>query len=154
GTKVNCATSRILTPLITWVMRFSASVAHTGSGKWLLCDRWRCEHFETPYNSGCAMNRLRLACIAGAFAAAMSSAAPADQTDAAADRTGVHGFDFEFGDWKVHHRIKRPTGEWVEFDGTCVMRPLMAGAANREEHTFNRSTGTTYGFALRSYDVE
>jgi hypothetical protein len=84
----------------------------------------------------------------------MSSFAPADQTDAPADRTGIHGFDFEFGDWKVHHRIKRPTGEWVEFDGTCVMRPLMAGAANREEHTFNRPTGTTYGFALRSYDVE
>ena len=67
---------------------------------------------------------------------------------------GPQGFDFEVGEWRVHHRIKRPTGEWYEFEGTCSMRPLMAGAANVEEHVFARPTGTTYGVAVRAYDAE
>jgi hypothetical protein len=67
---------------------------------------------------------------------------------------GAHGFDFEFGDWRVHHRIKRPTGEWYEFDGTCTTRALMGGASDVEEHTFSKPTGTTYGVALRTYDAE
>jgi uncharacterized protein DUF1579 len=69
-------------------------------------------------------------------------------------RSGAHGFDFEVGDWRVHHRIKRPTGEWYEFDGTCSLRTLMGGAANVEEHVFVRPTGTTYGVAMRAYDAE
>ena len=67
---------------------------------------------------------------------------------------GAHGFDFEVGDWRVHHRIKRPTGEWYEFDGTCSLRLLMGGAANVEEHVFARPTGTAYGVAMRAYDAE
>lgn len=30
---------------------------------------------------------------------------------AADDLSGARDFDFEFGDWKVHHRIKRASGE-------------------------------------------
>jgi hypothetical protein len=73
---------------------------------------------------------------------------------ARADTDGAHGFDFEHGDWRVHHRIKRPSGEWYEFDGTCSVRPLMGGASNVEEHVFARPTGTTYGVAVRTYDAE
>lgn len=73
---------------------------------------------------------------------------------AGAPREGAHGFDFEFGDWRVHHRIKRPTGEWYEFDGTCSTRALMGGASDVEEHTFSKPTGTTYGVALRTYDAQ
>jgi hypothetical protein len=76
------------------------------------------------------------------------------RADSVADRGGPQGFDFEVGEWRVHHRIKRPTGEWYEFEGTCSMRPLMAGAANVEEHVFARPTGTTYGVAVRAYDAE
>ena len=72
----------------------------------------------------------------------------------APNTSGVHGFDFEVGEWQVHHRVKRPTGEWFEFDGTCVMRGLMEGAGNVEEHTFHRPTGLAYGVALRAYDAE
>src|SRR5688572_10999108 len=61
--------------------------------------------------------------------------------DTVADRSGPQGFDFLFGEWRVHHRIKRPTGECYEFEGTCDTRPLMAGAANVEEHVFARPTG-------------
>lgn len=72
----------------------------------------------------------------------------------AADRSGIHGFDFEFGNWRVHHRVKRSTGEWVEYDGTCTAHPLMGGAGNVEEHTFNKPDGVTYGVALRAYDAQ
>ena len=34
---------------------------------------------------------------------------------------GPHGFDFEFGTWRVHHRIKRAA------DGGDTFAPFMAG---------------------------
>ena len=92
---------------------------------------------------------LALVCIAGAQAEDKS--APA-KTSATA-RDGVHGFDFEFGSWLVHHRVKRAsTGEWVEYEGTCTAHPLMGGAGNVEEHTINRADGVSYGVATRAYD--
>ena len=66
---------------------------------------------------------------------------------------GPHDFDFEFGKWRVHHRIKRDS-RWVEFEGTCADRVLIDGSADVEEHTFFRPTGTTYGIALRTYDAK
>src|ERR1044071_3634360 len=68
--------------------------------------------------------------------------------------SGAHGFDFEVGDWRVHRRIKRSTGEGYEFDGTCSLRLLMGGPATVEEHVFDRPTGKTYGVAVRAYDAE
>ncbi|MGH8243682.1 MAG: DUF1579 domain-containing protein [Steroidobacteraceae bacterium] len=70
------------------------------------------------------------------------------------DLSGVHDFDFLFGDWRVHHRIYRPfkDGTWSEFDGHCSERPLMGGRGNVEEHRFERPTGVTYGVAVRAYD--
>ena len=40
---------------------------------------------------------------------------------------GSHDFDFEFGNWKVHHKLKRPGGEWIEFEGTSSDRGLNEG---------------------------
>ena len=71
---------------------------------------------------------------------------------AALARDGKHDFDFEFGSWRVQHRVKRVTGEWVEYDGTCTTRAIMGGAGNVEEHAFNKPDGVTYGVALRAYD--
>lgn len=65
---------------------------------------------------------------------------------------GIHGFDFEFGHWRVDNRVKRPDGTWVEFKGTADVRPLMDGSADVEEHTFFKSTGKTYGVGIRAYD--
>jgi hypothetical protein len=72
----------------------------------------------------------------------------------AANLSGVHDFDFEIGEWRVHHRIKRPvdTGSWSEFDGTCITRKLMDGAANVEDNVFHKPGGVTRGVALRAYD--
>src|SRR5262245_22601732 len=84
---------------------------------------------------------------AGLLAAAIGPAAPALAAPAPAelsapDRSGPHDFDFEIGDWRVHHRVKRPTGDhpWLEFDGTCSTRSLMGGSANVEEHVFDKPT--------------
>jgi hypothetical protein len=72
---------------------------------------------------------------------------------AAAERDGSHDFDFEFGEWRVRHRVKRGAdGTWSEFDGTASVRPLMTGAANVEDNQFNRPEGVTHGIALRAYD--
>ena len=45
----------------------------------------------------------------------VASLARADRPTA----SGAHGFDFELGEWRVHHRLKRASGEWWEFDGTA-----------------------------------
>lgn len=75
-------------------------------------------------------------------------------SNAASNHDGVHDFDFLMGEWHVQHRVKRPVGTdpWLEFDSTCTNRSLMNGAANVEEHVFNRPAGVSYGVALRAYD--
>jgi hypothetical protein len=68
---------------------------------------------------------------------------------------GIHGFDFEYGQWRVHHRVKSAgDGTWKEFDGTCTTRPFMAGQGDIEEHVFSRPTGVSYGTALRAFDLK
>jgi len=71
---------------------------------------------------------------------------------AADDLSGAHDFDFEFGDWKVHHKVKRATGEWVEFEGTASARPILGGLGNVEDCLFHRPAGDSRGSALRTYD--
>lgn len=71
---------------------------------------------------------------------------------AASASSGIHDFDFEFGRWHVHHRVKGSDGKWVEFDGIARARPLIDGSADVEEHTFLKPTGTTYGVGLRAFD--
>jgi hypothetical protein len=98
---------------------------------------------------------------AGLLAFALSSIAPAYGQDrsrhpqvAGATQSGVHDFDFQVGEWRVHHRVKQPGNDsrWLEFEGTCSNRSLMDGAANVEDNTFHKPTGVTHGVALRAYD--
>src|SRR4051812_6211248 len=72
---------------------------------------------------------------------------------AADTSSGAHAFDFEFGNWRVHHRVKRAAdGGWIEFDGTCTDRALIDGSANVEENRFDKATGSSYGIAMRAFD--
>jgi hypothetical protein len=71
---------------------------------------------------------------------------------AADDLSGAHDFDFEFGDWTVHHKIKRPSGEWIEFDGWSKTWPVLDGRGNVEDNLFHRPGGDTRGLATRAYD--
>jgi hypothetical protein len=70
----------------------------------------------------------------------------------AADLSGAHDFDFEFGDWTVHHRIKRASGEWYEMDGTSKVWPVLGGLGNVEDNLFHRPEGDSRGLATRAYD--
>ena len=70
------------------------------------------------------------------------------------DLSGPRGFNFLTGTWLVHHTVKRPTGDWWEFEGTSVNRSLMDGSANVEDNTFYKPTGITHGVALRAYDAK
>lgn len=79
---------------------------------------------------------------------------PAVAKPAPLNFAGAHGFDFEFGAWRVHHRVKRPDGTWVEFEGTSVDRPIMGGSANVEDNVFHRPAGDTRGVAMRAYDAK
>ena len=71
---------------------------------------------------------------------------------AADDLSGARDFDFEFGDWTVHHRVKRASGEWYEFVGTANTRPVLNGLGNVEDNVFHRPEGDSRGLALRTYD--
>jgi hypothetical protein len=98
------------------------------------------------------MLALALSAILGAATAsrAVDKAAPAVMAQLP---PGAHDFDFERGEWLVHHRTKKPgQAAWTEFDGTCRDRLLVDGSANVEEHTFHRASGVAYGIALRTYD--
>ena len=107
------------------------------------------------------MKNFRVTLAAGILAAAMNPISPADSsqdlpkpTQGAANVAGSHDFDFQVGEWRVHHRVKRPAGndQWLEFDGTCSNRGLMDGSANVEDQRFDKPTGVTHGVALRAYD--
>jgi hypothetical protein len=69
----------------------------------------------------------------------------------AEERSGQHDFDFLFGHWKVHNRgLVHPltTGakeEWVDADGTSVIRPIWGGRANTEEYEAETPPATPTG---------
>jgi hypothetical protein len=65
-------------------------------------------------------------------------------------------FDFEFGQWTVHHRRlkERLTGctEWEEFSGTTDARPVLNGNGNVEDNVLHFPAGTYRAIAIRSFD--
>jgi hypothetical protein len=76
----------------------------------------------------------------------------------AAGRDGQRDFDFLHGTWRVHNRrLRRPltgSGEWYEFEGSTVERPIWDGQANLEEYEATLPDGRRLrGLALRLYDV-
>jgi hypothetical protein len=107
------------------------------------------------------MRSLCVTLATSVLATAMCSIAPAHSQDipeptqaTVENLNGLHDFDFEVGQWRVHLRVKRPTDsqQWLEFDGTCSTRSLIDGRANVEDHLFNKPTGVTRGVGLRAYD--
>lgn len=98
-----------------------------------------------------------VACAIGAAAPVFASQDYPKAPAPTANLSGLHAFDFYFGTWRAHHRklTERLMGshDWIEFDGTISVRPLMNGWANVDESVFNIPNGGTYrGVTLRSYD--
>lgn len=85
--------------------------------------------------------------IAGAAASGAGTAAGSDP---------VHDFDLFFGTWHVRHRRlkERLAGstEWVEFDGTQEMRPLLGGQGNFTDNVLNMPDGAYRAVTLRAFD--
>jgi hypothetical protein len=79
------------------------------------------------------------------------------EKNAGADaRNGQHDFDFEFGAWTVRlSRLVSPlsgSDEWVEYEGTSVVRRVWGGRANLGELRVSGPTGELEGLSLRLYD--
>jgi hypothetical protein len=79
-----------------------------------------------------------VAALAPEASAAAETARPASSTaPPASARDGQHDFDWEFGNWHTHlWRLKQPlsgSNEWVEYDGTTVVRKIWDGRANLVE---------------------
>ena len=73
-------------------------------------------------------------------------------------RDGQHDFDFEFGAWTARiSRLVRPlTGstEWVEYEGSSVVRRVWNGRANLGELDVKGPTGRIVGLSMRLYEPE
>jgi hypothetical protein len=89
------------------------------------------------------------------------------QTDTAAstrvrapdtNRDGQHDFDFEFGSWHAHlrRRLHPLTGsnEWVEYDGTSVVRQIWDGRSNLGELEVGNATTHIEGLSFRLYSPQ
>ena len=108
------------------------------------------------------MNTLRhvvavaaLSASLGAMPVHASQDPPKGKVDAP-NLASLHDFDFLVGSWRVHHRRlkERLAGshEWVEFEGSCAMRPLMDGYGNVDDNVLNLPEGAYRAIGLRSYD--
>ncbi len=87
------------------------------------------------------------------FAQSNSDAAKTNQT--LKERDGQPDFDFEIGTWRTHlKRLLHPlTGStnWVEYDGTTVVRKVWNGRANIVELEVDGPAGHIEGLSLRLY---
>lgn len=70
-------------------------------------------------------------------------------------RDGQHDFDFEIGAWATHlRRLKHPltgSSDWIEYEGTSVVRPIWGGRANLVELDVAGPAGRVEGLSLRLY---
>ena len=96
---------------------------------------------------------LALSPVGNATAAAPPSA------PVAAQRDGQHDFDWEFGTWDTHVRVllnplSGAAPDWVTFEGTTIVKPLMEGRANFVELSVKNANGAIEGGALRLYNPQ
>lgn len=108
--------------------------------------------------SGCLLVCV-LGCLSQTPVAFSQTAAPtANAQSSAAARDGQHDFDFEIGTWKTHlRRLLNPltgSNNWVEYDGTTVVRKVWNGLANLVELVADGPAGHFEGLSLRLYDPE
>jgi len=73
-------------------------------------------------------------------------------------RDGQHDFDFEIGVWNTHlKRLVHPlsgSNDWMELEGTTVVRKVWDGRANLAELTTDAASGHLQVLSLRLYDPQ
>jgi hypothetical protein len=98
-----------------------------------------------------AENSMRVGAFAGVYLLSFAAAS-------AVRADGQHDFDFEFGTWKTHvSRLAQPLSgskEWLELEGTSVVRPIMQGRANLVELDIAGPSGRIAGVSLRLYNPD
>jgi hypothetical protein len=74
------------------------------------------------------------------------------------EASGQNDFDFEIGTWKTHlsRRLHPLTGSanWVEYDGTTVVRKVWDGRANLVELEVDGPAGHIEALSLRLYNPD
>ncbi|MFP2905583.1 hypothetical protein ACLESD_11105 [Pyxidicoccus sp. 3LFB2] len=75
-----------------------------------------------------------------------------------AKKDGQHDFDWELGTWttRLKRRLRPLTGsnDWVEYEGTTVVRKVWNGRANLVELDVRGPAGHIEGLSLRLYNPE
>ncbi len=89
-------------------------------------------------------------------AASQPASAPAST---AAVRSGERDFDFEIGAWQTTVRVRSnplsgQAANWVEYQGSSIVRPLLDGRANFVELSVRGPAGTIEGGSLRLYNPQ
>lgn len=107
----------------------------------------------------CLLFSLVTAAWASSSAAAPKTpGASPDRVAPSAKQDGRHDFDWEIGTWKTHlkRRVRPLTGsdEWVEYQGTTVVRKVLDGRANLVELEVKGPAGLIEGLSLRLYDPQ
>ena len=73
-------------------------------------------------------------------------------------RDGRHDFDFHLGTWATHlSRLRHPLAgstDWVEYEGTTVVREVWGGRANLVELDVEGPAGRLEVLSLRLYNPE
>jgi hypothetical protein len=68
----------------------------------------------------------------------------------------MHDFDFFHGSWSVKHRFLKERlkncHDWIEFTGTSVCVPTMAGAGNMDDNVIAKPDITYRAMTVRMYD--
>ena len=104
------------------------------------------------------MGILMVAANSQSASAQTTAGAPKAEPQNSNVRDGQHDFDFEIGTWKTHlKRLLHPlTGstQWVECEGTSVVRKVWDGRANLLELQADCPFGHFEGLNLRLYNPE
>jgi len=95
--------------------------------------------------------------VAVAFASAPSAGSAQPAASQTAARDGQKDFDWEIGTWTTKVKVRRnplsgAAPDWAEYEGTSVVKPLMAGRANFVELSVAGSRGKIEGGSLRLYN--
>lgn len=85
-------------------------------------------------------------------AAATSAAAPKQEA-----KTQQHAFDWEIGTWRSSVQVladplSDTPDQWLQFDGTSVVKPLMDGNANVVELRLSGPAGSVKGLNFRLFE--
>jgi hypothetical protein len=105
--------------------------------------------------------RFRAAWLSLVLVAAVATTSAAGTSGAAAGTgsDGSHDFDWEIGTWRTSAQVlaeplSDSADQWLRFDGTSVVRPLMDGRANVVELRISGPAGQIQGLNLRLFEPQ